>query len=84
MCIVIERSIQENLNINQRPMSDTPFNKMLKAKNPEVNVDKMLDIFNEKIADIQVSQGLEEIRLPLSCDLNKALIASIISDYLKE
>ncbi len=65
-------------------MSDTPFNKMLKAKNPEVNVDKMLDIFNEKIADIQVSQGLEEIRLPLSCDLNKALIASIISDYLKE
>lgn len=65
-------------------MSDSPFNKMLKEKNPEVNVDKMLDIFNEKHADIQASQGLEEIRLPLSCDLNKSLIASIINDYLKE
>lgn len=65
-------------------MSDSPFNKMLKAKNPEVNIDKMLDIFNKKHAEIQASQGLEEIRLPLGCDLNKAMIASIISEYLKE
>ena len=84
MCIVTRKSTLENPNIRQRQMSDSPFNKMLKAKNPEVNIDKMLDIFNKKHADIQVSQGLEEIRLPLGCDLNKAMIASIISDYLKE
>jgi hypothetical protein len=84
MCIVIERSTQENLNIKPNQMSDSPFNKMLKTKNPEVNIDKMLDIFNKKHTEIQASQGLEEIRLPLGCDLNKALIASIISEYLKE
>jgi hypothetical protein len=84
MCIVIERSIQENPNINQRPMSDSPFNKMLKAKNPEVNVDKMLDIFNEKFKEIKKIQGTEDLRLPLDCDLNKALISSIINEYLKE
>ena len=65
-------------------MSDSPFKKMLKEKNPEVNIDKMLQIFDEKIKEVQVSQGLEEIRLPLSCDLNKAIIASVISEYLKE
>ena len=65
-------------------MSDSPFKKMLKEKNPEVNIDKMLLIFDEKIKEVQVSQGLEEIRLPLGCDLNKAIIASIISEYLKE
>ena len=65
-------------------MSDSPFKKMLKEKNPEVNIDKMLLIFDEKIKEVQVSQGLEEIRLPLSCDLNKAIIASVISEYLKE
>lgn len=84
MCIVIERSTQENPNIKPNQMSDSPFNKMLKEKNPEVNIDKMLDIFNEKIAEVQVSQGLDEIRLPLGCDLNKAIIASVINEYLKE
>jgi hypothetical protein len=84
MCIVIERSTQGNLNIRQSQMSDSPFKKMLKEKNPEVNIDKMLLIFDEKIKEVQVSQGLEEIRLPLGCDLNKAIIASIISEYLKE
>jgi hypothetical protein len=84
MCIVIERSTQGNLNIKQNQMSDSPFKKMLKEKNPEVNIDKMLLIFDEKIKEVQVSQGLEEIRLPLSCDLNKAIIASVISEYLKE
>jgi hypothetical protein len=44
----------------------------------------MLLIFDDKIKEVQVSQGLEEIRLPLGCDLNKAIIASIISEYLKE
>lgn len=84
MCIVIERSTQENPNIKPNQMSDSPFNKMLKEKNTEVNIDKMLDIFNEKIAEVQVSQGLDEIRLPLGCDLNKAIIASVINEYLKE
>ena len=84
MCIVIERSIQENLNIKLKAMSDTPFVKMLKGKNPEVNVDKMLNIFNENFKEIKKIQGTEDLRLPLDCDLNKALIASIISDYLKE
>ena len=65
-------------------MSDSQFNKQLKAKNPEVNIDKMLDIFNEKYSEIKKIQGTEGLRLPLDCDLNKALIASIISDYLKE
>ena len=65
-------------------MSDSPFNKMLKAKNPEVNVDKMLDIFNEKFKEIKKIQGTEDLRLPLDCDLNKALISSIINEYLKE
>jgi hypothetical protein len=84
MCIVIERSIQGNPNINQRPMSDSPFNKMLKGKNPGVNVDKMLQIFDENFKEIKKIQGTEDLRLPLDCDLNKALVASIINDYLKE
>ena len=65
-------------------MSDSPFKKMLKEKNPEVNIDKMFEIFDVKIKEVQASHGLEEIRLPLGCDLNKAIIASIISEYLKE
>jgi hypothetical protein len=84
MCIVIERSTQENPNINQRPMSESVFNKMLKEKNPEVNIDKMFEIFNEKFKEIKKIQGTEDLRLPLDCALNKALIASIINEYLKE
>lgn len=59
MCSVIERSIQGNPNISQRQMSDSQFNKQLKAKNPEVNIDKMLDIFNEKYSEIKKIQGTE-------------------------
>jgi hypothetical protein len=84
MCIVIERSIQENLNIKLKAMSDSRFVKMLKGKHPEVNVDKLLEIFNAKITEIQKIQGTEDLRLPLDCDLNKAVIASVISEYLKE
>jgi hypothetical protein len=84
MCSVIERSTQENLNIKLKAMSDSRFVKMLKGKHPEVNVDKMLEIFNEKITEIQKIQGTEDLRLPLDCDLNKAVIASVISEYLKE
>jgi hypothetical protein len=84
MCSVIERSTQENLNIKQRQMSDSRFNKQLKEKNPEVNIDKMFEIFNERFKEIKKIQGTEDLRLPLDCDLNKALIASIINDYLKE
>ena len=84
MCIVIERSIQENLNIKLKAMSDSRFVNMLKGKHPEVNVDKLLEIFNEKITEIQKIQGTEDLRLPLDCDLNKAVIASVISEYLKE
>ena len=65
-------------------MSDSPFNKLLKGKNPEVNVDKMLQIFDENFKEIKKIQGTEDLRLPLDCDLNKALVASIINDYLKE
>ena len=84
MCSVIERSIQGNPNIRQRQMSDSPFNKQLKGKNPGVNVDKMLQIFDENFKEIKKIQGTEDLRLPLDCDLNKALVASIINDYLKE
>jgi len=84
MCIVIERSIQENLNIKLKAMSDSRFVNMLKGKHPGVNVDKLLEIFNEKITEIQKIQGTEDLRLPLDCDLNKAVIASVISEYLKE
>ena len=65
-------------------MSDSRFVKMLKGKHPEVNVDKLLEIFNVKITEIQKIQGTEDLRLPLDCDLNKAVIASVISEYLKE
>ena len=65
-------------------MSDSRFVNMLKGKHPEVNVDKLLEIFNEKITEIQKIQGTEDLRLPLDCDLNKAVIASVISEYLKE
>ena len=65
-------------------MSDSTFNKMLKKKHPELGVDKMLLIFDENFKEIKKIQGTEGLRLPLDCDLNKALIASIISDYLKE
>lgn len=65
-------------------MSDSRFNKQLKEKNPEVNIDKMLEIFNERFKEIKKIQGTEDLRLSLDCDLNKALIASIINDYLKE
>jgi hypothetical protein len=49
-----------------------------------VNVDKMLQIFDENFKEIKKIQGTEDLRLPLDCDLNKALVASIINDYLKE
>jgi hypothetical protein len=84
MCTVIERSTQGNQNIKQSQMSDSQFVKQLKVKNPEVNIDKMLEIFNGKITEIQKIQGTEDLRLPLDCDLNKAVIASVISEYLKE
>jgi hypothetical protein len=65
-------------------MSDSTFNKHLKEKNSQINVDKMLDIFNEKFTAIRKIQGTEDLKLPLDCDLNKAFIASIISEYIKE
>jgi hypothetical protein len=44
----------------------------------------MFEIFNEKFKEIKKIQGTEDLRLPLDCDLNKALISSIINEYLKE
>ena len=65
MCTVIERSTPENLNIKPNQMSDSPFNKMLKKKHPELGVDKMLLIFDENFKEIKKIQGTEDLRLPL-------------------
>ena len=43
-------------------MSDSLFNnKMLKAKNPGVNIDKMLTCFKKKFAEIEKIQGPEDL-----------------------
>jgi hypothetical protein len=63
-------------------MSESNFEKNLKKKNPDIDINRMLNIFDAKIEEVQASQGLEEIRLPLGCDLNKAIFASVLSEYL--
>ena len=61
----------------------------LKERYPELDVDKLLFIFNEQIEEVKKNipenapEDLKEIRLPLSCDMNKAILAKTISDYLK-
>jgi hypothetical protein len=60
------------------------FIQHLKDKNQGVDIDKLLQIFDKAISDVQASQGLDEIKLPLSCDLNKAILASVVGEYLKE
>lgn len=65
-------------------MSDSPFIKMLKEKHTELDVDKMLQIFDQKIGDIKRVHGPKGLKLPLDCDLNKALFGEILREYLKE
>ncbi len=63
-------------------MSDK-FEKHLQFNNPEINVSLMLEIFEDKIGQIQKPQGTEGMKFPLECDLNKAIFAAVLSEYLK-
>jgi hypothetical protein len=60
------------------------FEEHLKGKYPELDIKVLVDIFDKNIAEVQASRGLEEIRLPLGCDLNKAIFAAVLSEYLKQ
>lgn len=64
------------------------FVEHLKEKYPEVDIDLLLTIFNEQIDEVKKNipedapEDKKEIRLPLGCDMNKAILAKTISDYL--
>ena len=60
----------------------TTFNDMLKNKYTNVDVDKVISIFDEKYNSIKGDQ-LDLQNLPMSCDLNKSLIISVLDEYLK-
>jgi len=65
-------------------MSKEIFINAMKKENPELNIDKLFDIFDRKIKEIINVNGEGAVKLPLHCDLNKALVASVLSEYLKE
>lgn len=63
-------------------MSKESFLKHVKGKNPNIDIDKLFDIFESKLKEIQIIPG-NDLVLPIGCDLNKALVASVISEYIK-
>lgn len=70
-------------------MAENPkFVGHLKEKYPELDVDKLLSIFNEQLDEVKknipedATEAQKEIRLPLGCDMNKAILAKTISEYL--
>ena len=64
------------------------FVEHLKVKNPNIDVDKLFVIFEEQLESIAPSggpdnPGIRDKAFKLDCDLNKALIAKVVSEYLK-
>ena len=52
---------------------------MLKTKYPNMDIDKLICIFDNKINEVNAV----DLNFPLDCDLNKHIFVSIIDEYLK-
>ena len=83
MSIRTKRNTQEKININlkQTNMSSEKFIEHVKESNPGVDIDKLFNIFESSIKEIQLIPGRNMV-LPLDCDMNKAIIAKVVSQYL--
>lgn len=65
------------------------FVEHLKVKNPNIDVDKLFVIFEKQLESIAPSvgpdnPGIRDRTFKLDCDLNKALIAKVVSEYIKD
>lgn len=67
---------------------DNPFVGKIKEKYPELDVDRLFSIFEEQLNEVRkgvpenAPDPQKELRLPLGCDMNKAILAKTVSEYL--
>lgn len=61
------------------------FVEHMTKKYSNLNVEKILELVDKNILDIQTHRENpnKEVILPLNCDLNKNMIIKIISEYLE-
>jgi cobalamin biosynthesis protein CobT len=70
-------------------MSQDTFESRIKEKYPELDIDRLFSIFEGQLNDVRknipetATEEQKQIRLPLGCDMNKAIMAKTISEYLK-
>jgi len=65
-------------------MKNTPFTLHLKNTNPEIDIDRFLNIFEDQISKIiRVGPPDLEMKTPLGSDFNKAFTAGVLREYLK-
>lgn len=63
---------------------------VMKAKYPELDIDKIISLFDEEIKRLkdsmpeQLPEHMHEMRLPLDCHLNKNIFFVVMSNYLKQ
>lgn len=71
-----------HLKTNKLMTNKEHFKEYYKDKFPELDTDRIISIFENKLSSIEIKSNNEELRLPLSCDLNKAMILSVINEYI--
>jgi hypothetical protein len=70
-------------------MSQDTFESRIKEKYPELDIDRLFSIFEDQLNDVRKNipedstEEQKQIRLPLGCDMNKAILTKTISEYLK-
>jgi len=67
-------------------MANNEFIKAMNPKFPELDVERIIAIFEDNISQVKIGMFVDnpDLRLPLGCDLNKNIVLDIISRYLKE
>lgn len=59
------------------------FIELLRTKQPELNIEKLIEIAEIQFAAIINRDSTEEPRLPIGCDLYVNVIANIVGEYIK-
>lgn len=73
----------EIITMFELEIKNMEFKKMLNNKYPNVDIDKVLNLIDQKLNEVQPIGKEKEIPFWLTSDLNKHLITQIISTYIK-
>jgi hypothetical protein len=58
----------------------------IQSKYPNLDITKLFNLFDEEIQRVQINPDnpeLDVLTLTIGCDLNRAIMAKVLNDYIK-